>query len=152
MARRHWAFFFPTKVIQTGQRGDPGGWKRTMKFGFHYSSNKGQGNIQSHMCPYGEGNKEHSIWEPTAMFAQESFPAVCIHTIPMAVITSAPTALQDTAYLVYPISFSQAARAACLLTGQPWAFPCMEAPGTRQGPEIILQAEQFLPDSETTAG
>ena len=37
----------------------------------------------------------------------------------------------------------------CLLKGQPRASPRLEAPGTRyQGPMVIPQAEQFLPDSK----
>lgn len=120
-----------------------------MKFRFCHGSNRGQGSTQSPTCPSGEENKEHSTQEQTALLAQEVLPAACIHPArspTMAVLNGAPTTRQDTACLLCPISFSQAARAKCLLTARPWAFPCMEASGTRQqGPEIILQAEQPTP-------
>lgn len=107
---------------------------------------KGQGSTQSPTCPSGEENKKHSIHEQRAMLAQDTFPAGCAHSHQtQAAIISAPTTLRGPGTWVCPISFSQAARAERLLTGQPWASPCMEASATRwQEPEIILQAEQPL--------
>lgn len=101
------------------------------------------------------------------------FPAACTHTTPVAVLSGAPTTPRDTACLLCPISFSQAARAECLLTGRhglspAWrplgqdsrgqtsfsglSSPCLAA-GQRQG-GLPTPADwgfiQVLMDAETT--
>lgn len=123
MARRHWAFL-SYQVMQMEQSGDTGDNEMQLLLRFKQGSRK-HSHIRAHLV--------RETWNIESISKQrrlhKRLPAPCAPPpcVWLWQLVHLPHC-RDTAYLVSPISFSQAARAEYLLTGQqPWAFHCMEA-------------------------
>lgn len=130
MTRRHWTFF-SYQVMLTRQGGDAKELKGANDIQVQLAFEQRSGE-HSHMSAplvketrnvWSKSKQRHLHKRRSLLCAHQHHARGCDHC-------THPLHCRDTAYLVCPTSFSQAARVECLLTGHPRAFPLRGGPGT----------------------